>query len=381
MALDLPSYLLGKSKGGSGGGLTVIVVEELPQTGDTTKLYLVPKQDTGDNNIFEEYIWVENEWELIGTTDIDLTDYVKNTDYMTTTNGGVAKINANQGITIFSTGQLATVKATDSEIDAKTNNYKPIVPANLNYALKDTAKQYSTMPTASADNVGKIYQYTGTTDSTYTNGYFYQCVSDGGDPATYSWENINVQESSGGDSIPVFTIPKTLTLNYLQDTSRYFLTEDEIAYWTPILSEAMKNGEPFSMIINCKYKMGQYGTLTYSSKIYSYRHFNQGSYFMLDPIFLGSYGRDASFQLVGIWDATTQTFTPERIEGLGYLMHQSNQQFGLSLGNTTAYTPTNNYDPATKKYVDDKLTTLTGYDATKTQTLKNVNGTLTWVDD
>lgn len=27
------------------------------------------------------------------------------------------------------------------------------------------------------------------------------------------------------------------------------------------------------------------------------------------------------------------------------------------------------------------VTTLTGYDATKTQTLKNVSGVLTWVDD
>ena len=30
--------------------------------------------------------------------------------------------------------------------------------------------QYSTMPTASADNEGKIYQYVGTTDANYTNG-------------------------------------------------------------------------------------------------------------------------------------------------------------------------------------------------------------------
>lgn len=52
-----------------------------------------------------------------------------------------------------------------------------------------------------------------------------------------------------------------------------------------------------------------------------------------------------------------------------------------------------NYNGATKKctFVDIagwlgangwiKLTDITGYDATKTQTLKNVNGTLTWVDD
>lgn len=37
--------------------------------------------------------------------------------------------------------------------------------------------QVSTMPTASADKVGKIYQYVGETDSDYTNGYFYKCVS------------------------------------------------------------------------------------------------------------------------------------------------------------------------------------------------------------
>ena len=46
---------------------------------------------------------------------------------------------------------------------------------------------------------------------------------------------------------------------------------------------------------------------------------------------------------------------------------------------TTA--PTQNNEFTNKKYVDDKPTTYTGYDATKTQVLKNINGTLTWVDE
>ena len=58
--------------------------------------------------------------------------------------------------------------------------------------------QYSTMPTATAEIVGNIVQFTGTTDANYTNGYFYKCVSDGQDPATYSWEAVEVQASSGG---------------------------------------------------------------------------------------------------------------------------------------------------------------------------------------
>lgn len=58
--------------------------------------------------------------------------------------------------------------------------------------------QVSTMPTASATENGKIYQFVGTTDANYTNGYFYKCVSDGQTPATYSWTQTDVQPQSGG---------------------------------------------------------------------------------------------------------------------------------------------------------------------------------------
>lgn len=53
--------------------------------------------------------------------------------------------------------------------------------------------QYETMPTADASNVGEIAQYSGATAGSYTNGYFYKCVSDGQEPATYSWTRIDVQ--------------------------------------------------------------------------------------------------------------------------------------------------------------------------------------------
>lgn len=62
----------------------------------------------------------------------------------------------------------------------------------------DEAIQVDIMPTASADELGKVYQFIGTTDANYTHGYFYECVSDGQTPATYSWSNIQVQASSGG---------------------------------------------------------------------------------------------------------------------------------------------------------------------------------------
>ena len=56
------------------------------------------------------------------------------------------------------------------------------------------------MPTAGQALEGKIVEYVGETNVTYTNGYFYKCVSDGESPASYSWEQTNVQPGGGGDS-------------------------------------------------------------------------------------------------------------------------------------------------------------------------------------
>ena len=56
--------------------------------------------------------------------------------------------------------------------------------------------QVDTMETASADNVGEVVQYIGTTTATYTTNYFYKCVEDNG---TYSWVNVDVQ--AGGVSL------------------------------------------------------------------------------------------------------------------------------------------------------------------------------------
>lgn len=60
--------------------------------------------------------------------------------------------------------------------------------------------QRNVLPTASADELGNIYQYIGATTADYTNGYFYQCVADG---AGYKWENKKVQ-SGGGSGVDNF---------------------------------------------------------------------------------------------------------------------------------------------------------------------------------
>lgn len=61
------------------GALRNVIVDELPPIGEGGVCYYVPKEITETYNIYEEYIWlyeIEN-YEKIGDTGIDLSDYVR----------------------------------------------------------------------------------------------------------------------------------------------------------------------------------------------------------------------------------------------------------------------------------------------------------------
>lgn len=74
--------------------------------------------------------------ELVGENNVDLTDYVKNTDYATSSKPGIIKVDLATGINADSTGKVYISKATDSLVTAKTNNYRPLVPSNIDLVVK-----------------------------------------------------------------------------------------------------------------------------------------------------------------------------------------------------------------------------------------------------
>ena len=55
-------------------------VDSLPEAGETNVIYLVPKTDAEAQNGFDEFIWVDNAWEKIGSTDINLDGYITDAD-------------------------------------------------------------------------------------------------------------------------------------------------------------------------------------------------------------------------------------------------------------------------------------------------------------
>lgn len=59
---------------GSVTGISFEIVDSLPTTGESGKIYLV-KHDHGEQDQYDEYIYYNNAWEKIGSTDIDLSNY------------------------------------------------------------------------------------------------------------------------------------------------------------------------------------------------------------------------------------------------------------------------------------------------------------------
>ena len=124
---------------------------------------------------------------------------------------GVAQNNTYGICDVYNLGNIElAVTTTDNQTIYGVKNFyvlpeSSVVPTTNNQLVNkkyvdDTVIQKSTMPTASSTNLGTIIQYIGTTDGTYTNGYFYKCVSDGEETPTYSWQNISVQSGGSGQS-------------------------------------------------------------------------------------------------------------------------------------------------------------------------------------
>lgn len=57
------------------GGLTRLAVPTLPETGEDNIIYLVPSPTPTDKNVKTEYMWLNDDWEIIGNTSIDLSNY------------------------------------------------------------------------------------------------------------------------------------------------------------------------------------------------------------------------------------------------------------------------------------------------------------------
>lgn len=208
-----------------------------PATGETGKIYIA--QDTNKTYRWGGSAYAEiSESLALGETSstayrgdrgkeaYDVSQTVGSVSSLTTTDkssvvAAINEVNAKQGLQLGETSTTAyrgdrgktaydfsqTPYTSDPEMNGTASAGSSTAWAKGDHvhpsdSSKENSFRYSTMPTASAENEGKIVQYIGATGGGYTNGFFYKCVSDGESTPTYSWEPWSVQAGGGsGDDV------------------------------------------------------------------------------------------------------------------------------------------------------------------------------------
>ena len=105
---DVPIHICGE------GEYDPITGEPTITDPEENMFYLVPA-DNGDNDLFNEWIYIDGEWEMFGTGTIDLDDYYTKSETDTALS---AKLNSNQGAAnagkvmyVGSNGDISSVAA------------------------------------------------------------------------------------------------------------------------------------------------------------------------------------------------------------------------------------------------------------------------------
>lgn len=218
--------------------------------------------------------------------------------------------------------------------------------------------QYTTMPTASVDNLGSVVQFIGTTSANYTNGYFYKCVSDGQDPATYSWEEVEVQTTP--ETVPtVVAATHANNFDMLNAAPGYYISTNVSDFYFNLQGEYHTNRPVpfFAVVKNIKDAAYQ--------EVFAY-----GLYFEKSSSYEGGIGL-AKFEKYN--NTYANVYYNQLIMGVnGGTQYWSGVKSFSSIPKVVSYTtPTQDTELTAKKYVDDSGTALLsnvapGYDSTAT---------------
>lgn len=274
----------------------------------------------------------------------------------TTETAGLMSTDDKTKLNGIASGAEVNVQANWNESDTSSDAYiqnKPTIPE---------AVQYSTMPTASADNLGDIVQYTGASvANSYTNGYFYKCVSDGQSTPTYSWENIDVQAGGGGTT---YTAGTNMSIN-----SNNVISCD-IPYTRDTTNNNFKLGEDITANGNMSVSYGKYITvgtkgvaMGWGPKVgnnsVAVGGDAEATYAYSIALGLGAKTTKSYQMMIGSSTGNITEVAMYTNNGAKVMATQDYVASNyLARANTSAFTPTGDYNPATKKYVDDALSNI-----------------------
>ena len=183
-------------------------------------------------------------------------------------------------------------------------------------------------------------------------------TTDGGDPATYSWVNINVQKEQ--ESLPVYSVD--VDARYDEMTSGTALTQFKEAF-ASVINKAYAKGDTDLIILltcnrysnsNTKLTMILYNSIDLINSNSNLQN-KPSSLKFYTPIASGTDNLYDPIENITSHKITLNLSWNDNVATITSIMKFETSATYLPTTNTTAYTPTANYHPATKKYVDDSI--------------------------
>lgn len=324
------------------------IVDALPLTGKDNVLYLVPKAGS-NKDIYDEYIWTGVDYELMGTTGVDLSDYYKKGEVDTLLDNKVTKVNGKQ----LSTNDYTTAEKTklaslenydDSELRSKIDNLH-------NYDDTEVKQEINQLKTAEED-IYKILDNAGESIDKKVEGI--RLVKSGD-----SWTFYDIKGNIISFQLAKTSLGLPNTILFLEDIENdgkmtpvhYDIDEDTIhIYYTNYegeyrytkLQSSSVDDSPLGIT---NHYVGIVDVLPASA--------NKGD--------IAKLSTDKTFYL---YDGTEWSAFDKASE-----VDLSNY---LAKDNTVAYKPATDYNPSTKKYVDDSIADI--FIPTKVSQLTNDSG-------
>lgn len=289
-----------KGEKGDPGKFQVHIVDQLPEIGEDGIMYLIKKETIVGEDLYDEYIYTDNKWNLIGNTHIDLSDYY--TKIETYSNDEIDElINDKQaGVELIGTYE-------DNILNIGLNNENGKTLSNINIDIPQYQKIHYTWDKTTGEDAIALFQMV---YSYYKHGELLDVDLQDGNKI-YKLTNISQPNNKASE------------------------------YWC------------------------QFRTLDWYTN-------------STDMIFLQSV--NAILEVNG--GIVSEIQVKESINQFALVREYDGTNGALPTNNTKEFIPQGDYEPATKKYVDDThYKRIPGWSSQKNQVLKNVNGILTWVNE
>ena len=415
---------------------TFELVNELPQTGESNVIYLVPSSNPGTQNVKDEYIWINNSWEQIGSTSVDLTGYATET----WVNTQIANFLTQAQIELLINTAIANVNTSINDINSKIPNQasvnnqladKDFVNSSISTAtatFRGTFTSLNTLQAAEGDrNDYAFYSHQDSSGNTIYDRYKYVGPKEVVLPAGYTQVS-----RIAGNYINLNILPRNDWHFILKVSSPYF------ANWAPAVPVfGVQSGDTrydmykpsYENPLFLKTTVGQWGIQVSNNDIHTIEvKSNRAMY--IDGSLVATLGSTTNLPTIPVYllgvNSNGSAWKQNNVHCYGLTIYDNEENLLMDLvpcirdqdGSIGVYDLAGTINPDTNSpfyggatssspLSEDKweyeyslsnlnLTTAqwatlnsglvehitsNGFDATKTQVLKNINGTLTWVDE